>query len=226
MGQIISNAMKAGGDDPTQFVQPAPIDWFHNNATTYNPADNTLIVSSRENFVIAVDYDTPADGIKKIHWILGDTTKHWYQFPSLQKFALTLAPGTNPPVGQHAISIDHNGNLLLFDDGQGSSFQQPPGITRTYSAGRAYTINTSAMTATEVFTYAPQDKKSAYCGSIYEGGPGNYLVDYALANNDQTTELQGLGSSENVVFDIQYPTAQFCGAGWNAIPIKGYFLQK
>ena len=52
--------MLAGGDDPSGFVYPVGTDWFHNNATTYNKADNTLIVSSRENFVIAVDYDTPA----------------------------------------------------------------------------------------------------------------------------------------------------------------------
>ena len=29
---IISAAMRAGGDDPSQFVYPAPTDWFHNNA--------------------------------------------------------------------------------------------------------------------------------------------------------------------------------------------------
>ncbi len=226
MGQIISNAMTAGGDDPTQFVFPVGTDWFHNNATAYNKADNTLVVSSRENFVIAVDYDTPADGIKKIHWILGDTTKHWYQFPSLQKFALTVAPGSTAPAGQHAISFDHNGNLMMFDDGQGSSFQQPAGVSRPYSAGRIYNINTSAMTATEIFTYAPPDKKSAFCGSFYEGGPGNYLIDYTLQNGGATTELQGIGASQKVVFDLQYQTANFCGAGWNAIPIAGYLAQQ
>ncbi len=226
LGQIISSAMKAGGDDPAQFVFPAGTDWFHNNATTYNKADNTLVVSSRENFVIAVDYDTPADGVKKIHWILGDTTKHWYQFPSLQKFALTPAPGTTAPIGQHAVSFDHNGNLMMFDDGQNSSFQNPAGISRSYSAGRIYKIDTSAMTATEVFTYGPLDKKSAYCGSFYEGGPGNYLIDYTLQNNYATTELQGIGKSQKVVFDLQYPTANFCGAGWNAIPVPSYIAQQ
>ena len=220
MGEIISNAMIAGGDDPTKFVYPVGTDWFHNNATAYSKADNTLIVSSRENFVIAVDYDTPPDGIKKIHWILGDTSKHWYHFPSLQKFALTLAPGTTAPVGQHAISFDHNGNLMMFDDGGRSTFQLPPGISRPFSAGRIYNIDTSTMTAREVFTYAPLDKQSTFCGSFYEGKPGNYLIDYTLQNNGATTEIQGLGASQKVVFDLQYQAADFCGAGWNAIPIE------
>ena len=75
LAQIISDAMTAGGDDPSKFVFPSPFDWFHNNATTYNRADDSLIVSSRENFVICLDYETGA-----IKWILGDTTKLWYTF--------------------------------------------------------------------------------------------------------------------------------------------------
>ena len=32
LADIINAAMTAGGDDPRQFVYPAPDDWFHNNA--------------------------------------------------------------------------------------------------------------------------------------------------------------------------------------------------
>ena len=73
-GAIISAAMSAGGDSSTtigNFIQSpssANADWFHNNAVAYNPADNTLIVSSRENFVMAIDYDAPTNGSqRKIH---------------------------------------------------------------------------------------------------------------------------------------------------------------
>jgi hypothetical protein len=58
LADIISATMIAGGDDPRQFVHPASIDWFHNNACAYRRSDNSLIVSSRENFVIAIDYDS------------------------------------------------------------------------------------------------------------------------------------------------------------------------
>ena len=97
---IISAAMRAGGDDPSQFVYPAPTDWFHNNAATYDRANDSLIVSSRENFVICIDYNTSA-----IKWILGDPAKKWYQFPSLRRFALTAAPGSLPPIGQHGVRL-------------------------------------------------------------------------------------------------------------------------
>ena len=87
LADIISAAMRAGGDDPSQFVYPAPNDWFHNNSVAYNRADDSVIISSRENFLICLDYETSA-----IKWILGDPTKKWHQFPSLRRFALTLTP--------------------------------------------------------------------------------------------------------------------------------------
>ncbi len=79
MADILSAAMIAGGNDPAEFVYGSPNDWFHSNAVTYNRADDSLIVSSRENFLICIDYTTGA-----IKWILGDHEKLWYYFPSLQ----------------------------------------------------------------------------------------------------------------------------------------------
>src|SRR6266516_4153609 len=64
MAAIIRAAMIAGGDDPNQFVYPTPTDWFHLNRAAYNRADDSLIVSSRENFLICIDYETSA-----IKWI-------------------------------------------------------------------------------------------------------------------------------------------------------------
>ena len=44
------------------------------------------MVSSRENFVMKLDYHTG-----NIIWILWDPSKYWYTFPSLRAKALTLA---------------------------------------------------------------------------------------------------------------------------------------
>ena len=221
LGQIISYTMQKGGDDPSKFVLGASADWFHNNAVAYNPADNTLIVSSRENFVVAVDYDTPADGQKKIHWILGDTTKAWYQYPSLRAFILTPTnAATLPPIGQHAVSIDHNGNLLLFDDGFQSLTQSPPGISRTYSAVREYILNVAAKTVTAGSIYYSPNPPiyNDICGSVYDV-KGTYLVDFPVANSRTDVYLQGLNSSENLVFSLHYPEQANCNTGWNAYPL-------
>ncbi len=212
LADIISAAMIAGGDDPDDFLQPAPADWFHNNATAYRKSDNSLIVSSRENFVIAIDYDSGA-----IKWILGDTTKHWYEFPSLRAFALTLGPNSLPPIGQHALSFFHD-QLLLFDDGEGSLYQSPPGETRTYSAPRRYSI--ASNTATEVWHYlADPPIDSPFCSSVYEDQPNNYFIDYSLAGPNISTDLVGLDNTGSIAFYYQYPVLAGCATAWNAVPI-------
>jgi arylsulfate sulfotransferase len=214
LADIISAAMIAGGDDPSQFVYPAPTDWFHNNASAYRSSDNSLIVSSRENFVIAIDYDSGT-----IRWILGDPTKHWYGFQSLRQFSLTLAPGTLPPIGQHAVSMPGD-QLLLFDDGAGSNFQQPPGETRTYSAPRKYQIDLGAFEATETWHYYPDPSVySPFCSSVYEDAPDNYVIDYTLGGPYVYTGLVGLDGLGNVAFNYHYDEEAFCGTAWNAIQI-------
>ncbi|MBE7212264.1 MAG: aryl-sulfate sulfotransferase [Gluconacetobacter diazotrophicus] len=221
MAAIIGDAMRAGGDDPGGFVHAdGATDWFHMNATAYDPAENALIVSSRQNFVIAVDYDTPADGVKKIHWILGDATKLWGRFPSLRRYALTVDAATPVPIGQHAVSIDSAGDLLLFNDGYGSAGISPPGISRGYSTANSYRIDAAARTATGVYAYRPDPSLySPVCGSAYEVAPSSHLVDFATAGPYSSTTIQGLGANNRVVFQMQFAVNNTCGSGWNASPI-------
>jgi arylsulfate sulfotransferase len=213
MNEILRSAMLAGGDDPNALVKDG-VDWFHNNANTYQKSTNSLIVSSRENFVIAVDYDTG-----EIRWILGDPTKNWYQFASLRKFALTLGADTLPPIGQHAVSIAKGGDLLLFDDGANSMNQTPAGDNRDYSAARKYKISAKKMLAQEKWTYvADPSIYSPFCSSIYEDRRKNYLLDYSLAGF-VTTDIVGLTPKGDVAFHYSYPIMQGCGVGWNALPV-------
>jgi arylsulfate sulfotransferase len=218
MADIISSAMSAGGDDPSQFVFAAPDDWFHNNAVTYNRADDSLIVSSREDFLICIDYTSGA-----IKWILGDPEKAWYQFPSLRQYALALAPGSLPPVGQHAVSVTYDQGVLVFDNGLNSLFQEPAGVLRAYASPRKYQIDLNTRTATEVWNY-PMDQSvnSPYCGSVYEDSPLKYLVDYAYvigaSGEPLHARILGLDATGEKVFDYQYPTAG-CLTAFNAAPL-------
>jgi arylsulfate sulfotransferase len=221
LATILSSYMLANGDDPTAFVRPG-VDWFHMNASTYDASDNSVIVSSRENFLIKLDYTT-----QNIIWILGDPTKYWYTFPSLRAKALLLDAGGLYPIGQHGVSITSDGYIMVFNDGLGSINQptgEPAGVTRTYSAVSAYSVDASAMTAHEVwdFDYG-QSLYSNICGSSYEAGGKTYLVDYANVGNH--ARLVGLDSDHNVVFDFQYANTNPCGAAWNAIPVPFENLQ-
>lgn len=215
LGAIIGGYMSSQGDDAAAFVRPG-VDWFHLNSAIYDPRDDSVIVSSREDFVIDLDYSTGA-----IKWILGDPTKYWYSFPSLRAKALALAPGGLYPIGQHALSITPDGLLLLFNDGTASLNQpsgEPAGEARTFSAVSAYSIDPASMTATQVWSYdAGQTVYSAYCGSAYESRDQSVLVDYAEANYDTEAILVGLDPSHNVIFKFAYPTS-FCNTSWNARP--------
>jgi hypothetical protein len=217
LADIISAAMSAGGDDPSQFVHPAPTDWFHNNAATYSRADDSLIVSSRENFVIAIDYETGA-----IKWILGDPTKKWYQFPSLRQFALRLAPGSLPPIGQHGISVTYDEGLLLHDNGFPSSLQHPVGQARTFSSPRKYQLNLNTKVATEVWNYEQnQSVYSPICSCVYEDAPLNYLIDFSsigFGTPNGFAELLGLDSAGETIYSYKYPSAP-CAVAYNSRPI-------
>ncbi len=223
MADILTSYMQNNGDDPAAFVRPG-VDWFHVNASTYDPSDDTVIVSSRENFLIKVNYST-----HDIVWIFGDTTKYWYTFPSLRAKAITLAAGGDYPVGQHAVSVTSDGYIMVFNDGLGSMNQptgEPAGITRNYSEVSTYAVNTAALTAQQIwkFDYG-QSIDSTLCGSSYEALGKTYLVDFATANNGAEARLVGLDSNQNVVFDFQYASPSVCGAAWNAIPIPMENLQ-
>jgi len=207
ISQIVRDAMSAAGDNSADFVRDGA-DWFHNNAATYWAATDTLVVSGREDFVVGIGYTD-----KQIKWILGDLSKAWATYPSLRAFALTMAPGSIAPIGEHAVSITPDGNLMLFDNGFHSYNQTPAGDDHTYSAPRKYSINLVTKTATEVWNFKHAESiYSPICSSVYQQG-NSYLVDYAHAT-DGYLHLVGVGAGDTTAFE--YTWAGQCWDGWNA----------
>ncbi|MEI6405820.1 MAG: aryl-sulfate sulfotransferase [Actinomycetes bacterium] len=214
LAQIIGDAISANNEDPSSFVRPGNYDdWFHNNAATYWPQKNELVVSSRENFVIGIGYDS-----KKIEWILGDPTKKWHEFAALRKFALNMTGNGLAPVGQHAVSITPDNKLMLFDNGLASYGQYPGGVNRGYSAPRKYSIDLRTMKATETWHFEHgQSVYSPICSSVYLDG-GSYLIDYASENWGQDIRLVGLDQQGRTAFEYTLDGYQW-DMGWNALPI-------
>jgi len=217
MNAIFRKYMREHGDNPANFVRDG-VDWFHMNSAIYSAADDTLIVSSRENFIVKLDYQT---GEPK--WLLGDPTKHWYvDFPSLRALALTLTSG-KAPIGQHSVSVTPNGQLLVFNNGLGSMHQPlgtSPGQTRSFSTPSRYAIDEQARTAAEVWTYMNDPPIfSDICSSTYQTTPGNYLVAYSVADNRTNARLMGVDTAGKVAFDFEYPT-NVCATAFIASPIN------
>jgi len=158
-GKIISNYMIENGDDPTTFITNSQ-DWFHSNAIFYDSTDDSLLVSSRENFIIKIGYEN-----KDIKWIYGDPTKKWYQdYPSLSD--ISISSNSIYPMGQHSLSVV-NGNLMLFNNGTESFYvnNTPVGDNLNSSLVQIMSIDEENLTAVEEWSY-DGGFKSPVCSNI------------------------------------------------------------
>jgi arylsulfate sulfotransferase len=211
--EIIGKTLFDGGDEPTDFVRDGS-DWFHINSAVYLPEDDSLLVSSRENFVMKIDHATG-----DIRWVFGDPGKYWYSFPSLRAKALTLTEGLYP-IGQHSVSSPASGELLLFNNGEPSLSNPrgtPAGEDRSFSEGSRYVVDEELGTARQIGSFdAERQLKCPYAGSIYEAGPGSYLISYAAVG--RTAELVGLLPDGSVGFELDFP-ARATETSWNAQPL-------
>jgi arylsulfate sulfotransferase len=219
---IIRERMLAGGDDPDLFVRPGT-DWFHMNAATYDPRDDSIIASSRENFLIKVDYYTG-----RILWILGDPSKYWHTFPSLRTLALRLEPGGLHPIGQHSVSVTPDGMVLAFNNGLSSSNQPdgaPEGEDRDYSVVSGYVIDQVNASAREAlrFDYG-RSILSRVCSSAYRAeGSASMLVSYSFTEGGTRARLVGVDDDGAVAFDFRY-ASRGCNTSWNALPVAFHDL--
>ncbi|MCH1424600.1 MAG: aryl-sulfate sulfotransferase [Burkholderiales bacterium] len=222
-GLILRDVIQQDGYDPSNFVRDG-VDWFHMNSAIYDPSDDSIVASSRENFVVKIDYDSG-----EVKWLLGDETKHWYvNYPSLQ--ALSLSSPDIKPIGQHALSIV-DGELMLFNNGQ-LSFNSPAGEPRgevlTSSPASRYAIDPESMEAEITWNYDPFIY-SDICSSIFRdhaSAEGDYLVHYSavdrLDDSDPKkptrTIIRGINHEMATLFELELPT-RFCQTAWQSRPM-------
>jgi arylsulfate sulfotransferase len=218
--EIVGGEITSQGEDPSALVQNG-VDWFHMNSAIYSPQDDSIIVSSRENFVLKVDYST-----KKIKWIMGNTGKLWYtNYPrSLQPLALSITGLA--PIGQHALSIIGDPyHILLFNNGLGNVALPYVGDSRTYSAVSLYEINESQMTANEIWTF--DDNQALYspiCGGAFKTASGLYVVDFASTESGNAARIMVIDDSKNIYLDMRIPRrpvdGNSCGTAFRAREIS------
>ena len=99
-------------------------DWFHLNASTYDPSDNTVIVSSREG-LIKVNYST-------LRYCLDFRLSNQVLVSLTESQSAHFNAGGDYPIGQHAVSITSDGYIMVFNDGYGSA-SQPSGEPAAFS---------------------------------------------------------------------------------------------
>ncbi len=128
---------------------PNPIDWFHNNAVTYDSIDHAFILSGRnQSALVKIDYASD-----EIVWILSNHENWGEEF---QKYLLTpIGDNFEWPWGQHAPMLSYNTNsrLICFDNGSNRSWTDPLDPMENYSRGVEYEIDEANMQIRQLWEY-------------------------------------------------------------------------
>lgn len=154
---------------PADYGMDPATDWFHVNSITVDPTDNNILVSGRNQGVVKVDQDN------KLQWILGPhvgwkTTGFDQQGMEASPYLLTAVDAEGKPypqeiqegrasaddfdwpMGQHALTVLPNGNLVLFDNGLRRHYEA--GLS--YSKAVEYEIDEEQKTIRQVWQYGKE----------------------------------------------------------------------
>ena len=151
--------------DPAQHVQPVVADglthWTHINSVSLGPSGNIVASLRHRNQVISLSSDY------QIEWQLFGPDSD-YEFPN----------PTDRFYRQHTASQLANGNILLFDNGNG----RPEAEGGEYSRALELRLDDVAGTAVKVWEYRPDpDIYAPLASSAYRLSNGNTLVNFGVS---------------------------------------------
>ena len=155
-------------DRPRQPVNLEEADWLHLNAVEYEPRTGEIIVSGRDqSAVVSIDRQTGA-----LQWILG-SHDHWRE----PFRAFLLEPVGTPFAwqwGQHAPMVHPTvpGRILVYDNGNKRSYDEPLLPTQNYSRAVEYEIDRETMTVRQLWEYGREYGSELYTPFI---GDADYL---------------------------------------------------
>lgn len=124
------------------------MDWSHGNGLSYDEADDSILVSLRnQSAILKVDSKT-----KEIKWILG-RHKGWPE--RLRNKLLTPVGDLLWPGYQHNPRMTQAGTVILFDNrawGGAMPYEPPLPVHENFSRGVEYAVDEEAMTVRQVWT--------------------------------------------------------------------------
>ena len=207
-------------------------DWFHINAIWYSAADDTLIVSGRNQGIIKVTRDNQlvwilaphqgwgkaginADGYDTTDYLLTAVDAQGRPYPEAVQQGTESTPAFDWTWGQHAPMLLPNGHIFVFDNGFRRHFVGN-GPT-SYSRGVEYAIDESAKTVQQVWEYG-KERGNEYFSPIisdvdYLPQTGNRLIMPGIAR---------VGDAPGAyVTEVSYPEGSVVSDA--AIRFKGFF---
>jgi arylsulfate sulfotransferase len=141
---------------------PGAVDWLHDNAVSWSPADGNLIVSVRlQDWVIKIDY-ARGTGDGHVIWRLGQDGD----------FAVVSSDPSPWFSHQHYAHYQDDSTLLLFDNGNTRRVGDPS----AHSRGQLWKLDEKAMTAT-LLVNLDLGNISPELGAAERMPNGNYVFD-------------------------------------------------
>lgn len=117
-------------------------DWNHANSVTYDPERDAVIISSRHtNQIVAFDHLDDEGPQTSVRWILGAGT-------TIADGGVNLPLDGEPTYYQHAVEVNEDGSLIVYDNGNAR-----PGATPADPTSPPSTC-TSVLTCPEAFSRA------------------------------------------------------------------------
>ena len=151
-------------------------DWTHANAVIYDEQRDAIIISSRHtDQVIALDHLDDLGPQASVRWILGEQG--------------TIPLDGDPPHHQHAVELQDDGSILLYDNGNfrpGTAVGDPD--APTYSRAVLYAVDDTAddpaqWSATQVWEHRMDDVQgrplyARFLGDADRVDNGNVLITH------------------------------------------------
>ena len=163
--------------DPSISLTTQRIDWNHGNAIEIDPDGNYLLSFRHLSEVTKIDGRTGT-----VLWRLGGVQNEFHFDPDSMHFSF-----------QHGLRRLPNGNLIIFDNGNG---RVPP-----YSRVVEYRLDEGAKIATVVWSYRPSpDLYSFALGFAQRLRNGNTLVTFGTQGT-----VQEVTPSHEVVWQLNLP---------------------
>jgi hypothetical protein len=158
------------------------IDWTHANGLHYIEAEDTVLMSLRhQSWIINIDHQTG-----EILWRIGEGGD------------FELANG-DWFYSQHAPELTADGSLLVYDNGN-----ERPDTSSPYSRAVMYTLDETAMTATQTWEYITEEFTS-FLGDANQLDNGNILLCAGGTNDEtlsQVLEVSG-GLDSQPIWDLR-----------------------
>ncbi|WP_312612977.1 aryl-sulfate sulfotransferase, partial [Oscillibacter sp.] len=204
----VSNTNESGAHIADVNYGSGATDWFHNNSIEYSPADNSMILSGRQqDAVIKISLTTG-----ELVWILSDPNDSWTA-DQRAKLLTPVGEGFAWQYGQHCAKLASNGDLMLFDNGDYRS-KTAEGIvpaTQGYSRVVFYRIDETNHTVRQISQFGKEmgsETLAAYVGGEQELGENHYLAHFGgiikNAAGDATYNImEGItGSSATRIYEV------------------------